>query len=149
MDDIGIFALETSKDLYHKMKHDFGILTQEQTSYTYFNFIIDANHLIEWIEKDTNLSDDVIRRATTIKNLCSYKLINDMANRGKHFIRKEYIRKQQISKDELIPELNFDHIDFSKINFGGPVFVVEYQGEEVNLYTECQNVFKFYEQLFE
>ncbi len=149
MDDIGLLALETSKDLYGKLKHDFHALTKEENSYNYFNFIVTANHLIEWVNKDDKLPASFKQRAGKIYNEWQHELIKDMANRGKHFIRKEYIREKQISKDKYIPGFSYKDFSYKNFNYGGPVFVVQYKGRNVDLYRECEFIFNFYMELFE
>lgn len=149
MDDIGMLELETAKDLYEKMKCDFDILSKHQSSYSFFNFILDANHLIDWIKEDVTFPINKLEKAKEIYKLSSFKLIKDMANRSKHFIREANIRKNPISKDEVIPGFDYSKLDYSKLNFGGPIFIVEYRGKEVDLYEECMKVFNFYKEIFE
>jgi len=149
VDDVGLLALETSKDLYGKLKHDFQALTKEENSYNYFNFVVTANHLVEWISKDDKLPISFRQRAEEIRSVWQHELIQDMANRGKHFIRKDYIREKQISKDKYIPGFSYEDFSYKDFNYGGPVFVVQYKGKGVDLYKACGHVFNFYTGLFE
>jgi hypothetical protein len=149
MDDIGMLDLEISKDLYDKMKYDFNMLENHRSSYNFFNFILDANHLIEWIEKDETVSKTELEKAKKIRKLSSYELLNDIANRSKHFIRRKQYRENPISKDEVIPGFSFAHFDYSKLNYGGPIFIIEQHGTEIDLYEECKVIFNFYKEIFE
>ena len=116
------------------------------TSNNYFNFILVACHLCEWIKEDERYPKTFRDNAVRKLNEGNYKLFLDMANRSKHFKLKNY--RKTISKDDYIPGFNYVNINYSNFNYGGPIFEVEQDGVMIDLFDECEKIYKLYEQIF-
>ena len=53
------FGLRTASDLFAKLRRDAALLDEEVTSDLFFNFVVTARHLPEWIEKDPDFHPEV------------------------------------------------------------------------------------------
>jgi len=153
MDDIGFLEFNTSSDLFKKLKHDYEELLKVQNSNNYLNFILVANHLKDWIDKDDTLSDEEKENASSLLEKSNYKLFKDLANRSKHFKfdpKHPYLKNRKTeTKDEFLPAFDFSNGDFNKWNFGDDAYLVEQDGVLINLFQECEMIFNIYTQIFE
>ncbi|MGE0552767.1 MAG: hypothetical protein AB7R55_05000 [Gemmatimonadales bacterium] len=69
-----------------KLKRDLALLDAEVTSDRFFNFVITARHLPEWLEKDpTCNSSAVAANLVPLKASAIYRACRDIADASKHF----------------------------------------------------------------
>ena|GEM_PF-4182243 len=87
--------INSSFDLYQKLKVEAGRLEVEVTDVDYHNFIITASNLFEWIQKDLNSTREMRRKASTAGEL--YHTCKDIANAMKHFNEKPTLHIQDVS----------------------------------------------------
>lgn len=146
MNDLGILEMKNSKDLYEKLKYDYYILLKKQNSYNYFNFILVAYHLSEWINCDNFQDKDKMEYSKLLEDN-NINLFRDLSNRAKHFKLKKY--RTTITKDEVIPGMDYSKFDYSKVNYGDTIFLVEQDGKEISLLDECKKIFNVYYTIFE
>lgn len=153
MDDIGFLEFNTSSDLFKKLEHDYEQLLKVQNSNNFLNFILVANHLKDWIDKDNTLSDEAKKNAIYLLEKANYKLFKDLANRSKHFYIDEgsgYAKKREtVTKDEFLPAPDFSNVNFDKFNFGDDAYLVEQDGKQIDLLEECKKIFSVYNQIFD
>lgn len=148
LDDIGLFEFESAEDLYKKLCHDFKILCDEVNSNNYMNFILVAYHLKEWIDSDPYIEKDKKIRAVKMLEQNNINLFNDMANRTKHF--KLDKPRKSVTKDEFRPGFSWDNFSWSKFNWDTkPVYIVEQDGKQINLFEECKKINNIYKEIFE
>lgn len=79
------YGLKTASDLLAKLERDAQLLREEVSSDRFFNFVVTAYSLVDWIQNDPNIpaaaKADLPRfRATTSIQIC-----RDLANASKHF----------------------------------------------------------------
>jgi hypothetical protein len=147
MDDIGLFGLNNIKDLFKKLEREYNALMDEVTTDGIANFVITADSLFDWVEKDKTATGKIRKQFKKLKNTEQYKLINDMANRAKHYVRKEGHRG--VSKDKLIPSWDFSNLDFSNVTFGEPIFEAEMNGKSVDIMNEFTILFENIKRILE
>jgi len=140
MDDIGLFGLNNFKDLFKKLEREYNLLKDEVTTDRIVNFVLTADSLFEWIEKDKTVTGEIRKQFKKLINTVQYKIINDMANRAKHLVRKKEHRG--IVKDKFIPTWDFSDLDFSNVTFGEPVFEVEMNGKPIDIMKEFNILFE-------
>jgi hypothetical protein len=79
------YGLRTSRDLLAKLERDAELLRKEVTSDHFFNFVVTAYSLADWIKNDPSVSQvakdalDLFRSSRTIQ------ICRDLANASKHF----------------------------------------------------------------
>jgi hypothetical protein len=77
----GFFDLDTPKDLFQKLLHDYHrIVAAPGDRYAAMDFIIVANHLRDWVERHEN------RRIASCPLL---EICRQLANNAKHFISRQ------------------------------------------------------------
>ena len=78
------YSLVTANDLLEKLKREMVRLEQEVTGDTFFNFLVTAYHITDWIEKD----DSIHMSKEDIDSMYQDRYIaisKDLANASKHF----------------------------------------------------------------
>ncbi len=88
------YSLDNSDDLFEKLKYDYSNLNNELNAYTFFNFIITAYHLKQWIEEDELKSETRQQKIKEFKKSSYYNICRDITNASKHF-KLNYIPKTQ------------------------------------------------------
>ena len=91
------YGLTTAADMLAKFRRERQRLLREVTSDDFFNFVVTAYHLIEWIEKDPSIpaaakSDLACVRRDTFIATC-----RDLTNASKHFRLKANYQNQVTS----------------------------------------------------
>jgi hypothetical protein len=77
----GFFDLDTPKDLFQKLQHDYHrVVAAPGDRYAAMDFIIVANHLCDWVERHGN------RRVERCPLLT---VCRELANNAKHFTRRQ------------------------------------------------------------
>ncbi len=79
------YGIQSAKDLFEKLKRDAGLLAQEVTSDRFFNFVITAYHLCEWVERDPSLSGIVKNDVQRVRKDPDMAICRDIANASKHY----------------------------------------------------------------
>lgn len=80
-------SLKTSVDLFHKVQRDAALLDNEVSSDRFFNFVVTAYSLIDWVKRDPTMPA-ASRAATEIADLYAdpwLRLCGDAATGAKHF----------------------------------------------------------------
>lgn len=151
MKDYGFMNIETSKDLFKILEYNYKTLEEEENVYNYMNFIFVANQLRDWIKKDTMYSQKAKREAIRIIDNSNYWIINDIANKVKHFAwdRNHLNHRHHSTRDRYIPGMNYAELDFSNFSFGKREFLVEVNEKQIELFLECEKLFVMYKKFFE
>jgi len=80
------YGLENPRDLFEKLKRDGQNLEQGVNSDRFFNFVITAYHICDWIKNNPNIrgaiKDDVDKTVRKDRNIAICK---DITNASKHF----------------------------------------------------------------
>jgi hypothetical protein len=77
----GIFDLETSQELYGKLKRDFAAFEQDQlNSDLAFNLFVTAWHLLEWTYPNDSSKQKQIRDSNAVLQVCEHLAVG-----AKHF----------------------------------------------------------------
>ncbi|MBN1411670.1 MAG: hypothetical protein JW969_12555 [Spirochaetales bacterium] len=79
------YGFNNAKDLLSKLKRDISLLDEQVTGDRFFNFIITAYHLLEWIKNDESLSLEVRNEVECIYDNKYFIICHDIANASKHF----------------------------------------------------------------
>ncbi|NLB78260.1 MAG: hypothetical protein GX796_05275 [Clostridiaceae bacterium] len=146
MDDFGLFGLNNINDVYRKLEREYNALKDELTTDKIVNFVITSDSFHEWINKDKTATKEIRRQFHKLFETDQYKLINDMANRAKHFVRRE--KEKGISKDKLIPAWDFSDLDFCNISLGSSVFEVEMNGKSIDIMKEISVLYESIKKIF-
>ena len=80
------YGLRCANDLFEKLKRDGDLLEQEVSSDRFFNFVVTAYHLCEWVEKDRSIEKSVRGKRPTPQNNQYIAICRDIANASKHFM---------------------------------------------------------------
>jgi hypothetical protein len=80
------------EEYYGKLHRDFDHLNREPNSDNFMNFILTANHLLDWIKKNTEIDPDLRRNVEEDWNKSTFgneweclRICKDLANASKHF----------------------------------------------------------------
>jgi len=86
-----------ARDLFEKLERDAKkCIGEEVSSDNVFNFVISAYHLVEWIEKDSNVSSGAKEDTGRLREDVYFKICCNMANGVKHFVpKREKITSEQ------------------------------------------------------
>ena len=68
MDDIGLFGLNNIKDLFKKLEQEYNALMDEVTTDGIANFVITADSLFDWVEKDKTAAGKIRKLFKKLKN---------------------------------------------------------------------------------
>ncbi len=147
-DNYASFDLNTTKDLYEKLKSDFSKLSLNRSKpYDILNFCFDANHLRDWIKHDSSITADQLQRFNDIVKKKGnnddyinkeYWVIVSLCNRSKHFLPDTY-EKHKIKKiAEDGKGFNYHICNGHK---AGTYYYIGIDGQEINLYLLCKKVY--------
>lgn len=50
------YGLETARDLFEKLSRDANLLDEEVTSDSFFNFVVTAYSLVDWVQNDPTVN---------------------------------------------------------------------------------------------
>lgn len=90
------YGLQSSRDLFEKLKADAAALEKEVTSYGLFNFVVAAYHLCQWIEKDPAVPKSAKQAVAAVRADQNIAVCRDLTNATKHFtLRGDY--KNQVA----------------------------------------------------
>ena len=74
------YGLYSPCDLLKKLKFEAERLKQNFNSYDFFNFVVTAYHLCDWVEKNFGL-----RKGDILDSYLEIQICRDLANASKHF----------------------------------------------------------------
>lgn len=97
------YGLRSPRDLYEKVRRDAGRLRVEVTSDDFFNFVITAYSLADWIKNDLRLPDAVRTYPVASKSNGDQILLlcGEIANGSKHFaLRKANPQARAITSSQ-------------------------------------------------
>jgi hypothetical protein len=78
-------GLMTSRDLLAKLERELGRLETEVSADTYFNFVMTAYHLCDWIKNDPRVPVAAKTALPAFRKLLPIRVCRDIANGSKHF----------------------------------------------------------------
>jgi hypothetical protein len=94
------FGLNSARELFEKLRFDAKEMDKAVNSYAFFNFVVTAYHLIEWVEKDPRIPKAGKKDVPSLRKDKSIAVCRDLANASKHFdLRKDY--ENQTAKDAV------------------------------------------------
>ena len=79
------FGFETSRDLFAKLKRDVALLEEEVTRDRFFNFVVTACHLAEWIRKDPAFPSSQRKGLSQLEKNRLFRACCDIATASKHY----------------------------------------------------------------
>ncbi len=79
------YGFLNSKDLFQKLKRDANALEKECTSDNFFNFVVTAYHLCDWIKKDPSCPQSSKNDVSYVRQRTCIRVCRDIANASKHF----------------------------------------------------------------
>ncbi|MCK4795254.1 MAG: hypothetical protein KAV87_66605 [Desulfobacteraceae bacterium] len=79
------YGLKTAADLYAKLQRDAQRLDDTVDSDRFFNFVMTASHLRQWIENDPSVAREVRSRLGHEAKSDMLAICTDIANASKHF----------------------------------------------------------------
>jgi hypothetical protein len=80
------FGLKTPRDMLGKLKREHERLEAQVTSDDFFNFIVTAYHLIDWIDKNPSVPEPARTEVKTLYRNPYIAICRDLANASKHFV---------------------------------------------------------------
>ena len=78
------YGLKGWRDLFKKLERDGELLEQEVNSDRFFNFVVTAYHLCEWVEKDPHVAGTVKNDVKIVRKNKHIAACRDIANASKH-----------------------------------------------------------------
>jgi len=79
------YSLKNAKDLFNKLKRDINLLEDEVNSDRFFNIVITAFHIYDWIKNDDSFSEVIKNDLKSIFRNKIFLICRDIANSSKHF----------------------------------------------------------------
>jgi hypothetical protein len=77
--------LKTARDLLGKLSRDADLLHEEVSSDRFFNFVVTAYSLADWIQNDPSVNQSAKADLTRFRSMPCIKICRDLANASKHF----------------------------------------------------------------
>jgi hypothetical protein len=85
------YGLKTPKDLLAKLNREHVRLEREVTSDDFFNFVVTAYHIIDWIKNDPSVPAEAKVEISSLYANTHIAVCRDIANASKHFaLKKDY-----------------------------------------------------------
>lgn len=78
-------GLQSVEDLFGKLERELARLEADVTPDNYFNFVITAYHICDWVEKGPGASKPVLRELESFRGQLPIRVCRDIANGSKHF----------------------------------------------------------------
>ena len=82
------YGLKTAADFYAKLQRDAQRLDDTVDSDSFFDFVVTATHLRQWIEKDPSVAREVRSRLGHEAKSDLLAICTDIANASKHFANR-------------------------------------------------------------
>jgi hypothetical protein len=79
------YGLKTAKDLFQKLQRDADLLGDKITSDRFFNFVVTAYSLIDWIQEDPSVPATAKAALLQFRTTREILICRDLANASKHF----------------------------------------------------------------
>src|ERR1035437_7744477 len=79
------YGLRTARDLLAKLERDAALLRQEVSSDRFFNFVVTAYSLLDWVQNDPGVHKVVKLDLERFRSTQSIQICRDLANSSKHF----------------------------------------------------------------
>jgi len=91
------YGLRSAKDLLEKLRREHSRIEREVTSDAFFNFVVTAYHLIEWVKKDPSIPAIAKNDLSSVKSNSTISVCRDLTNASKHFSLNSNYKKQVTS----------------------------------------------------
>ena len=79
------YGLKTANDLLAKLERDARLLREEVSSDRFFNFIVTAYSLVDWVNNDPSVPASAKADLSRFRGTGQIKVCRDLANASKHF----------------------------------------------------------------
>lgn len=79
------YGLKTAKDLFAKLERDAGLLQDEVSSERFFNFVVTAYSLADWVQNDPSIPTAAHNDLANFRSTNELQICRDLANASKHF----------------------------------------------------------------
>ncbi len=79
------YGLKSAHDLLGKLERDATLLKAEVSSDRFFNFVVTAYHLTDWIKEDPSVPQSAKNDLNTFMKTPEIQICRDLANASKHF----------------------------------------------------------------
>ena len=79
------YGLKSARDLLAKLERDAAQLREEVSSDRFFNFVVTAYSLADWIERDPSVPAAAKASLQTFRGKVEIQTCRDLANASKHF----------------------------------------------------------------
>jgi hypothetical protein len=79
------YGLKSARDLLAKLERDAALLREEVSSDRFFNFVVTAYSLADWIEKDPSVPASARSSLQQFRGTSEIQTCRDLANASKHF----------------------------------------------------------------
>jgi len=79
------YGLRTARDLLAKLERDAQLLREEVSSDRFFNFVVTAYSLADWIQNDPSVPGSAKAALTSFRGQSQIQICRDLANASKHF----------------------------------------------------------------
>lgn len=79
------YGLKSARDLFRKLQRDASLLKEEVSSDRFFNFVVTAYSLADWIKNDPSVPQEAKDELIRFKRSREIQICRDLANASKHF----------------------------------------------------------------
>jgi hypothetical protein len=80
------YGFKSARDMLAKLQREHARLNTEVSSDNFFNFVVTAYHIIDWVEKDPSVSASAKDDLSTMRKNIYLAACRDVANASKHFV---------------------------------------------------------------
>jgi hypothetical protein len=92
-------TLKSAKDLLHKLERDIKLLDVEVTTDKFFNFVITAYSICDWIKNDPSVPIAAKKALSQFRTQQEILICRDVANSNKHFVLNPRNQSQAVTQE--------------------------------------------------
>jgi len=140
------YSFKNARDLLEKLRREVARLDKEVTGDNFFNLVITAYHIVDWVENDTSLPSSARRAARIMKRNKHIAICHDITNASKHF-SLDYTPKTDSAESQ-------QGLGMGRLGFGGlgvgeeQIDIVCTDGTQINSLELANNVLATWDAFF-
>jgi hypothetical protein len=144
------YSFETAKDLLEKLRREANGLTEEVTGDKFFNFVITAYHITDWIKSDPSVPASAKNDIGSMYQNTYVAICRDLANSSKHFSLLANYPNRVTDSAESEQGFGCGRFGFGGFGVGEEQIDIECtDGSKYNTLELAQNVLNSWESFFD
>ena len=143
------YSFETANDLLEKLRREAAGLDEEVTGDKFFNFIITAYHITDWIKSDPTVPVSAKDDISSMYQDTYVAISRDLANSSKHFSLRSNYQNQVTDSTKSQQGYGFGRYGKGGYGIGEEQIDIECtDGSKYNALDLAKNVLKSWESFF-